>query len=554
MDVRTFVEEISAKGKLAGWKISKDDIMEAYYAINQNNIAEPKEMFFHDVEIEILRTLIKVEDLGNGMVVLYQQVPYQTAAQKAKLAGMLHEVYGLDTAAVLRTLNSLTGKTAVPQNAIYDKSAIIEALDNIMSHEQLTVDIVTGEYKRIVGHTKDGNEITSTITPDVLRTIITANEDARALNTETKPMTKELMNYMQYYTNDLKDKLLIDIVGKITYDEKYEGVADKYLTKLHKVFNCIEDLDVFIMLMKHMVWQIKRRATERSLHNDIMITLRGAQGIGKSYLVDALFGSVLGKFFAPSAKLDDLMDERWTPALGNLLLANIDETDTGKVGKMGGKAMASIKRIITCDTVTYRPMGTNTTVDIKKKVTFLSTSNFHIYEIMEDESGMRRFFEFNSKNENQQRFDYDEVKKLKDSALVLFKSIDENKAHGYWDIESETGKKITHIQSTYVNKSNLQEFIDDNLVFVEDLAWDKCLTLDQVYNEYSNFMALQNINEKHWIVKKNFRRKLEDSFYGCTKTRSNVNKFKFDLKKTHKMEYRNPSMDDGNIYSALEGK
>ncbi len=278
-----------------------------------------------------------------------------------------------------------------------------------------------------------------------------------------------------------------------------------------------------------MYWCMKRLTRELSTHNDLTLTFRGAQGIGKSYLVNAMFGSVLGKFYNPSAKISDIIDDRWTPALGNMILVNIDETDVGGSSTyMSDKGMSPLKSRITNTVFSYRPLGTNNVVEVRKKATFISTSNFHIYEIMNDSSGMRRFLEFNSKNDSQERFDYKRVAKIKELALRAFQSIDENRDQGYWDIKSETGRKISEIQETYITKPEIVSFVE-SLEFDNDMSFADCISLNDLYAAYEEACREAKVQDKYRVSKKNFRRKLEDIKDGCTKMQGNVWKFKFKL-------------------------
>lgn len=419
------------------------------------------------------------------------------------------------------------------QKPEYDKSSFSNALNRIMEHEKCILDFELMEYKKIVGFDNKGEPIGITVPYNELVDAICANEDARSLNTGDKNISKELLTYMKYHNNNLRNDALGSLITDLRHIPEYAGFFDQFAKELHSVYNCKEDLDIFTTLCKQHWWQIKRRAMGRSVHNDVMLTFRGAQGIGKTYLINALFG-ILGKFINKSAKLDDICDERWTPALGNMLLVNIDETDTGKLGKMHGKQMGTVKRLMTNDIFTYRPLGTNSTVEVHKKATFISTSNFHIYEIMEDESGMRRFFEFNSLNELQSRFDYARVARLGANAMKAFQSIDEDLEYGYWDINSEVGRKITEVQSTYVTKSPIQDFIDTLLEFLPDATYAECMSIDKIYSMYTEYSKAQGVKDNYLITKKNFRRKMEDTVYDCTKMSHNIYKFKFEVKRADK--------------------
>lgn len=487
----------------------------------------------------IIKELVKVDKLTNQPNVIYCGTLYKTDNQISKLSTILENITMIDSGAIrailIEMLNlrkeELKNEENATRNPVFDKSMLHDSLDNILKHENYKLDMALMAYKTVVGIDANGNEIYSTVTFDVLHTAIATNENARAINLAVKPLTKELVEYIKYYNNTVKTKALAEIIDNTKYNPAYDDFFPKFAKYVHETMNIAEDVDVFTVGLAQLIWNIKRLTRELPTYNDLIISIKGEQGIGKGYMVNSIFGSVLGAFYAPSTKLSEILDERRKPALANMLLMNIDEGDVGGSGFYDSKNMAGFKSIITNDYLTHRPLYTNQEVTVRKKVSFISTSNHSIHEVMNDSTGMRRFLEFNSKNARQQRFDYERTTKIAQLSLKAFQAIDETRDYGYWDLKSETGKKITAIQDAYVKKPLLDEFLAERLDYVADIKFADCITLDRIYDDYCNYAREMNENSKFLITKRNFRAKIEAIIPDCTKMSARVYKFKFVYKK-----------------------
>jgi hypothetical protein len=126
------------------------------------------------------------------------------------------------------------------------------------------------------------------------------------------------------------------------------------------------------------------------------------------------------------------------------LAVNVDG-DPG--GNLTEDNKATLKSILTADFLDVRVYGTQK--QTKQKITFVpvSSANNHLYDIIYDDTSMRRFFEFKctaSKPES-----YDEINKYLEHSDVFWRGIDEKLDDGYWHPNSEIGEQISKIQSEY---------------------------------------------------------------------------------------------------------
>lgn len=496
----------------------------------------------------IIRSLVGVDTLTNHSQLVYGSSLVKTDTQVSKLATALNAVTMIDTMSIrsilIQMLNTRAEELTANQNPTFDKGMLLAELNDIFHHENITLNLESMEYVRIVGKDSNNADVYSTINPTEMVTVVTVNQNAKKLNTDNAVDGKVLLSMLEYNKIETRRTQLEDLIESVKYNAKDASFADKYLDAMYDAMQIKESREVFRVLMKHFIWQIKRRTMERRTYNDIMISFFGNQGVGKSYVVNNIFGSIFKKFYNASISLDNLMDERWTVALNSQFVMNIEEMDAGKMGNISGKNLAMIKKVITGSEATYRPMGTNTTQTVKIKTSFISNANFHVYDIINDESGMRRFFEFNLAVPKGSRIDSTKVEKLVAHADRFFASINEELERGYWDTTDAVGIEVAKIQDSYVKKPAILEFAE-RLEMIEDMKYGDCVGIDTMYDQYTSYCIEQGVAEKYRVSKKNFRRKMEDLIDGCTRVQGNIYRFRLKFKQ---VESDNKDLQRSSIF------
>ena len=140
-------------------------------------------------------------------------------------------------------------------------------------------------------------------------------------------------------------------------------------------------------VVRHTIWQVKRRAMGRRVEHDLMVACTGReQGSGKS--------TAMEKFCSPVAELaipiraSTLTDDRNVPALSRSLIGVWDEMEGATKANL-----EALKFTITANYITYRPMGTNDMVRIQRRMTLLASSNYGLESLIRDPTGNRRSHE-----------------------------------------------------------------------------------------------------------------------------------------------------------------
>jgi hypothetical protein len=109
--------------------------------------------------------------------------------------------------------------------------------------------------------------------------------------------------------------------------------------------------------------------------------------------------------------------------------------------------MAIIKALLTAEIFETRIMGGQTQMKAKRSFSVISSSNNHLYDTFYDPSTMRRYFEFNCQVTGIK--DFKPINECMTYMERAWKGIDENNEDGYFDPNSDVGKRVAEIQATY---------------------------------------------------------------------------------------------------------
>lgn len=240
------------------------------------------------------------------------------------------------------------------------------------------------------------------------------------------------------------------IFDKIAFDASMVDPCDRFLHGLYDYMKPEESYDIWKTLWMHWGWICKRRMLGLPVVWHIWINLFGATGIGKTTILKKLCAPMIDYTSVTSiATLFDSTREIAKMAAYYVLI--FDELAVNVEGEPGGfltednKAM--LKSILTSDFLDVRVYGTQK--QTKQKITFtpVSSANNHLYDIIFDDTSMRRFFEFHCTAEKPK--DYTDINKYLEHSDVFWRGIDEKLDDGYWHPNSEIGEQISKIQASY---------------------------------------------------------------------------------------------------------
>lgn len=246
-----------------------------------------------------------------------------------------------------------------------------------------------------------------------------------------------------------------EIIKDIRYDDDYEDYLDEFLKNIYDYWKIQESFDVFKVMMKQWMWCVKRKIWNKPCRHHIWINFFGTTGFGKSEFVKRFTKRF--EDFRSEGGLEIFADQgrEYKKFCNNFILFFDELSQKNQTAladaKLTESTLAAIKASITGEEMEVRILGGQQQNKVKIRYTPISAANYHLYDIIYDETSMRRFFEFNvGRTEMPVKKDHDYLNNVLAHSVQAFKGIDENNEDGYFEPESEIGTQIRNIQNHYL--------------------------------------------------------------------------------------------------------
>ena len=290
---------------------------------------------------------------------------------------------------------------------------------------------------------------------------------------------------------------LQQIIDDMRYDKTFVNFTDQFLGNLYDYWGIVENKDVFITMMKQWMWCVKRKVWNKPCRHHIWINFFGTTGFGKSEFVKRFTKRF--EDFRSEGGLEIFADQgREYKKFCNNFILFFDELSQNNQtnladAKLTTNTLNAIKASVTGDVMDVRILGGQQQNKVKIRYTPISAANYHLYDIIYDETSMRRFFEFNvgrTKMPNAADFHY--LNSMLNHSVDAFKGIDENNEDGYFDPESEVGKIVRETQKHYLpTKTTVNVWMRKCEVKAGKTS------SDLLYNDYKNWCKEYGYNPRN---------------------------------------------------------
>ena len=287
-----------------------------------------------------------------------------------------------------------------------------------------------------------------------------------------KKVTKELIHaYIDRYIEQSQYELLEELKDRIRYNGENKHVE----TFLKALTGECSDLDV--QVLKHCLWQVKRKMWGSKVTWHMMAIISGKTGTGKSVALQHLMKPL--EDVTDYAQMNILNDERENFRFYENFVMIFDE-----MVKAGKTDVNALKNRMTSEYAPQRALHTQIRDKWVNNCTFFGTSNDEVKDIIKDPTSARRYYQFTVNK----KCDWETLNKL--NFIELWQSIDENKDTPY--IEGNFEELATQ-QEKIRHKDLIEEWLDLYELAPEDNDEGVQVKATDAYDAYMSFRKKQNI-------------------------------------------------------------
>ena len=450
-----------------------------------------------DEQTKKLDKALEVKNIVFKKGKFYQGKQARTISEVIIKISELCSAFDLSTDAVREHLHSIEESYSDAKVSVDDFTTVEQAINTFIRDKVQPNYNINGNWTHI---TNKYGQIPLELNYDAIKNELIVWREEKC----QKYSISALQAQLQLFVNMVKEQAAMHIYNKIAYDPSCIDEGNDCLSELYQVWKIKERYEIFETLMKHWMWQVKRKLLDRDVKWHIWINFSGGTGIGKSETVRAMCEDIFEDFYNETS-ISKLFDEtREVQRLSTKYIINMDELAVNAAGleddgRIKADQKATLKSILTGKKFDARVYCTQQQTTNRITFSCISSSNNHLYDVVYDETSMRRFFEFNcGLDKGSQSLFKHMNEKIFTKFVALWKSVDENRDNGYWDPYSEVGDEIDRIQKQYYpTKTTVVQWMKEMNVKVTLKKTDKkAADWYKQYAEWCKYCGFSKIKSK----------------------------------------------------------
>lgn len=475
---------------LNNWKAVRPLMADLFYKDNKTIIDMNRESW-HDVVENYTYDLINVTktNVEGKIVISYNNEIYDTNSNYKKLAKILSDEYGIPNDKVYAKILTYASKDKAP---VQDGRTITH---NFVRSYFDQAYISYNEYGLLRGNIYN-SDIRDIKVSELQNKLYEKCDEAITL--EGLEVKKDYITpIMQNILNEIKNakvteyRALMKYDASIGYSEEDRNARVKALLRIGK----IEASAVNIEMMKHLIWSIKRKMFDKNIPFPVFFTFFSKiMGTGKSYFISDILGYPFRDKVNSEGELAQLFAENDRKALiyGNWLIdfqeLTMPENLCHADGSVKESAKNLFKQICTSQQLGGRQLYTDEGAKLRQSAVFCSSTNKHIYQVVHDEDGMRRYWEFDWGIKDKAEIDSDYSAKIQSKMAEIYAMFDENFDDGYYHPKSPYFKQMEDAQERYRYVSFIRQFVNEmRITFIPKYEIGcKTITKRELYDELFN--------------------------------------------------------------------
>ena len=235
------------------------------------------------------------------------------------------------------------------------------------------------------------------------------------------------------------------------------------------------------VVIRHFIWQVKRKMLGLDVSYHLMPLIYGPQGSGKTRAIEQLLAPIT-KLVLRGKTVDFMDDTRELNALEENYVCFFDEmsrADQANTEELKGK--------ISAKTIKTRVFYSQTYVDVEQNCTFIGAANKSLLDLIYDTTGMRRFWQIDgaqTKNHEERERNWMLIGGV--NAFDMWSSVDEMQdipeILRYW-------KEISSKQEGFRTTSSVEDWLEtaDLQPSVEGANDSHPTLLSLLYEAYKHF-------------------------------------------------------------------
>lgn len=469
-----FYEGLVRDGKLEKLPALKSDYQEIFYDRNRESINDSKEDFFKDWDIFLLNKLQSTEVFTVNVIDKKANVfgfgaIYDTKAKYNKFATTLFERYGIEP---VKTLLYINGNSADTQNQNASPSEMF------ISHELERYSIEYDARGILVG--KLFNSDVAPVKYDELLTKIYTDADYE-ISINDVPLKRDFIkDHLNNKLSELVEAKKHAIKQVLRYTASNPAIVDQMaraILRYAKVNPTVENIE----MCKHLCWSLKRKLYNRNIPFAVFFSFFSkAMGVGKSWFIQNILCAPFSDLVNTDAKLYQLLSDNERKALINGYIAcdfqelTIPDQYMKPDGSVAESVINTLKVSITGDYYNGRQLYTDKSTKMYNSVVYMTSTNKHIYNVVRDENGMRRYWEFNWGVKTAGELDLELSKKIMANMVEFYQNLNEDDEIGYYHPTNPAYESILEVQQTYRFIPLIEQFCNEVGIQLHEGHVDGC--------------------------------------------------------------------------------
>lgn len=291
--------------------------------------------------------------------------------------------------------------------------------------------------------------------------------DARKLDVE------EIRSYIRdalvVYRHERANENLKELAKKLTYNSSEIDLVAVWVKAV-----CGSESKLDAAIIKHFIWQVKRKLLGLSVENHIMPVVYGRSGIGKSVAVTKLIEPLKSAVLRTDMSI--FSDQFSRRAFSRNFVVFFDELQGSDKADIN-----AMKQIITANVVEWRAMRSEKVMSAPQSSTFIGCSNDPVRERIQDTTSSRRFWQINCSDV----VDWNVINSI--DYLALWRSIDENANSPIFECLNE----VRNVQESEIRVKDIVEQWVEECCEIVDFDTSS-LTTTELYDSFKDFCVWQS--------------------------------------------------------------